>query len=122
LAKKQSAKPSIDLYRALNGSPAENLLKVIELIGGIEKVIGFDDIVVIKPNVQWRNQGVPNISALVRLVDVIMNCAGGFRGEVVLAENCHRGSKPWNHAGWNKAFARNTDFKQIHHFNDLSEH
>ena len=52
------------VYRAVNGHPSENLSKVIELMGGIEKFIGPNDVVIIKPNVQWWNQGVPNLSAL----------------------------------------------------------
>ncbi|MBW2642894.1 MAG: hypothetical protein JRC89_05880, partial [Deltaproteobacteria bacterium] len=52
------------VYRAVNGRPSENLLKVIDLMGGIKRIIGIDDVVVIKPNVQWWNQGVPNLSAL----------------------------------------------------------
>jgi uncharacterized protein (DUF362 family) len=30
-----------------------NLAKVIEMMGGIENLIGPDDVVVIKPNLQW---------------------------------------------------------------------
>ena len=52
------------VFRSLNGRPEENLQKVLELAGGIERFIGADDIVVIKPNVQWWNQGAPNILAL----------------------------------------------------------
>ena len=82
------------VYRAVNGHPSENLSKVVELMGGIGTFIGPDDVVVIKPNVQWWNQGVPNLSALNSFVDSIMNRQGGFHGEVVLAENCHRGASP----------------------------
>lgn len=112
--------PSCTLYRAINGRPAMNLAKVIELMGGIKTIIGGDDVVVIKPNVQWWNQGVPNLSALKAFVDLIMNRPGGFKGEVVLAENCHRGASPWQHAGWVTGFERNSDLPQIKNFNDLS--
>ena len=40
------------IYRAVNGTPEQNLKKVIELMGGIERIIGSDDVVLIKPNVQ----------------------------------------------------------------------
>jgi hypothetical protein len=79
-------------------------------------------VVVIKPNVQWWNQGTPNLSALKRFVDLTMNRPGGFDGEVVLAENCHRGSKPWKHAGWTAQFTINSDLNRINNFNDLSQH
>jgi len=117
---KQDIKSTV--YRAVNGLPGENLLKVMELMGGIEKCIGAHDVVVIKPNVQWWNQGVPNLRAFKEFVDMIMNRAGGFHGEVVLAENCHRGKTPWQSAGWVHEYSRNSDVKQIHNFNNLSKH
>jgi hypothetical protein len=112
------------IYRSLNGTPSENLTKVIELIGGIDKIIGEDDVVVIKPNVQWWNQGASNLSALKTLVDLIMNRPSGFSGEVVIAENCHRGKEPWKseQSGWMRKYERNSDLKLINNFNDLTSH
>jgi hypothetical protein len=111
------------IYRATNGSPHENLAKVVDLMGGIEKLIGSEDVVVIKPNVQWWNQGTPNLAALKTFVDLIMDRPGGFKGEVVLAENCHRGLSPWQHeqAGWAHKFERNADLPNISNMRELSE-
>jgi hypothetical protein len=119
---KQDIKSTV--YRAVNGRPFENLSKVIDLMGGIGRIIGKDDIVIIKPNVQWWNQGVPNLSALKVFVDLIMNRHGGFHGEVVLAENCHRGTSPREalHSGWAPIFSRNSDLDQINNYNDLGKH
>ena len=119
--RKYAENPTCTLYRAVNGKPAANLAKVIEMMGGIEKLIGADDVVVIKPNVQWWNQGAPNLAALKHFVDLIMERPGEFRGEVVVAENCHRGASPWQHAGWIRAFERNSDLTQIHNMNDLAD-
>lgn len=121
---KHTEDPSVTIYRAINGSPAMNLAKVIELMGGIEKLIGPEDVVVIKPNVQWWNHGVPNLSAVKAFVDLIMERPGGFCGEVVLAENCHRGARPWTsmHSGWKPVFSRNSDLRGINNYNDLSAH
>jgi hypothetical protein len=109
------------LYRAVNGSPAENLSKAIELAGGVEKFIGRDDIVVIKPNVQWWNQGAPNLSAVKRFVESVFGRPSGFKGEVVLAENCHRGRQPWKKgaSGWTRPFDRNSDLDGAGNYNDL---
>jgi len=109
------------LYRAINGKPETNMAKVIELMGGIEKIIGADDVVVIKPNVQWWNQGAPNLSAFKKFVDLIMNRPSGFSGEVIIAENTHRGSSPWERTGWQKAFDRNSDLKNIQNYNGLTK-
>ena len=112
------------IYRAINGNPSENLSKVIDLMGGIERFVGEDDVVVIKPNVQWWNQGAPNLSAVNTFVELIMHRPGGFQGEVVLTENCHRGAFPWEamHSGWAPEFSRNSDIDQINNFNDLGRH
>ncbi|MFV1975187.1 MAG: hypothetical protein ACC651_05525, partial [Candidatus Scalindua sp.] len=59
---RNTGKPLCILYRAVNGTPDRNLVKVMEMMGGIEKLIGSDDVVVIKPNAQWWNQGAPNLS------------------------------------------------------------
>jgi hypothetical protein len=92
-------------------------------MGGVEKIIGPDDVVVIKPNAQWWNQGTPNLAALKAFVDLVMERTGGFKGEVVVAENCHRGLSPWKSlsSAWAPLFERNSDLAGISNLNDLTE-
>jgi hypothetical protein len=120
--KAANTKKEVALYRALNDDPAGNISKIVEMMGGIQAVVGTDDIVVIKPNVQWWNQGAPNLLALKTFVDMIMDRPGGFTGEVIVAENCHRGSKPWQSeaSGWKPAFERNSDLPGIRNYNELA--
>jgi hypothetical protein len=120
--KKTDSNTTGTIYRSVNGSPEENMSRVIELIGGIERFVGPDDVVVIKPNVQWWNHGVPNLAAFGQFVEIIMNRPGGFNGEVVLGENVHRGAQPWKHAGWTQQFVRNSGLSQINNYNDLTNH
>jgi len=122
LAGKHTQEAVSILYRSINGSPEQNLKKVIDLMGGIERIIGQNDVVLIKPNVQWWNQGAPNLAALKEFVDLIMERPGSFKGEVVLAENCHRGASPWTStgSGWAHDFERNSDIKDILNLNELS--
>ncbi|MBI5589813.1 MAG: DUF362 domain-containing protein [Deltaproteobacteria bacterium] len=116
--------PSCTLYRVINGSPSANMIQLIEIMGGIESIISPDDIVLIKPNVQWWNQGSPNLCALKTFIDLIMNRPGGFHGEVIIGENCHRGPQPWmsQDSGWAHIFERNADIDSIHNLNDLTSH
>jgi len=109
------------IYRSVNGSPRENLIKVVEMMGGIEKYVESDAVVIIKPNVQWRNQGASNLSVVKTLVDLIMNRPSGFKGEVVVAENCHRGLTPWksNSSGWLSSFERNSDVPHVTNMTEL---
>lgn len=118
---KRSLEPAGRIFRSVNGTPQENLIKVIELLGGIEKIIGPNDVVVIKPNAQWWNQGAPNLLSLKTFVELTLERPGGFHGEVILAENCHRGSSSWaaTSSAWASNFERNSDVKGIHNLNEL---
>lgn len=113
-----NAKASV--FRALNGSPEDNLLKVLDMMDGVRNYWGVNDIVIIKPNVQWWNQGAPNLSSLKTFVDMIMNQPGGFYGEVIIAENSHGGATPWKHGGWVNPFIRNSSIMEVHNYNELS--
>lgn len=108
------------IYRSINGSPSENIAKVIELLGGIGKIVGKEDVVIIKPNAQWWNQGAPNISAINQLIRLILD-QSSFQGEVIVAENNHRGASPWRTEAWVKPFGRNSDLEGIFNFNELCE-
>ena len=123
---KRKSKPRISpgntikatIFRSVNGTPAENMHKVLELAGGVEKPVGQNDIVVIKPNLQWWNQGSPNIAASEALIESIFE-RPGFTGEVIIGENTHRGKEPWKNAGWSTHAVRNSDLPEVHTFNDL---
>jgi hypothetical protein len=112
------------VYRCTNGTPDQNLRKLVELMGGVNAIIGPDDIVLIKPNVQWWNQGATNLLALKTLVELIMERPAGFRGEVIVTENVHRGSRPWesDYSGWPRRFERNSDAEDTHNMNGLSSY
>ena len=110
------------IYRAINGTPSQNMSKVLDLMGGIERYIGAEDIVLIKPNVQWWNQGASNIAALNTLVQLIMQHPDGFKGEVAILENCHRSASPWAAAntGWVPVFKKNADLPHANNYNTLA--
>ncbi len=77
-----------NVYIAKNGTPAENVAKVIEMrFGSIDNFIGIDDVVVINPNGQWPNQGGSNCACCMGLIDLILNRPGGFNGEIIFCEN-----------------------------------
>lgn len=117
-----SKEPRVTVFRSVNGSPGENVEKVVELLGGIERIVGPEDVVIVKPNVQWWNQGATNLSALKTFVDLVFGRKGGFRGEVVLAENCHRGPNPAdsNGSGWGRSFERNSDLPSVRNTKELA--
>jgi len=108
--------------RSLYGNPGENIRKTLQLLGGLEKFINRDDVVLIKPNGQWWNQGCTNLACIQVFVEEVFSLKGGFEGEVILAENCHRGPEPWKstESAWVPEFARNSDIPACRNLGDLS--
>jgi hypothetical protein len=82
------------VYVARNGTPTTNVQSVVTLAGGIERFVGYDDAVVLKPNGQWPRQGYTHTECLKALIDLILNRPGGFIGEVIIAEHVHRPPPP----------------------------
>lgn len=80
----------IDLYVARDGTPVTNVQAAINLAGGIQRFIDQDDVVILKPNGQWPNQGYTHTQSMKALIDVILNRPGGFNGEIIIAEHVHR--------------------------------
>ncbi len=76
------------VFVAKNGSPAENVAKVIDMrYGGIQNLIGYNDVVIINPNGQWPNQGATNCACLMGFIDLVLSRPGGFDGEIIVTEN-----------------------------------
>lgn len=76
------------VFIARNGTPQENVARVIARMGGIERFIGPQDLVVLKPNAQWWNQGRTNLAAMKGFIDLVLG-SPGFAGEVLICENHH---------------------------------
>lgn len=95
------------IYKANGGSPEDNVQRALDLMGGIDKLIGQKDIVVIKPNAQWWNQGMTNTNAIKGFIEAILKGVENFSGEVIVAENHHYQDD--NSRGWNTD-KRNGDY------------
>jgi len=69
--------------------------------GGIENFIAADDIVLLRPNLQWPRNGYTNTEIGKAVIDLILNRPGGFTGEIIVIEDQHR-SNPHldDRSGW----------------------
>lgn len=119
--------PVSHIYVAKNGTPQQNAAKVIEMMGGIERFIGKNDIVILKPNCQWWNQGRTNLAAMKGFIDLVLNIPG-FKGEVIIAENHHfmdeslQAREQDNIRGWTYFSEINGDIDSVNHnMNSLIE-
>lgn len=85
---KISTEQNAQIFVAKNGSPQQNVAKVLEMMGGVERFIGSNDIVLLKPNAQWWNHGRTNLAAMKGFIDLVL-AIPGFQGEIIIAENQH---------------------------------
>jgi len=94
--------PLSHIYHSVNGTPAQNVAKVFEAAyGGIENFIGPDDIVLLRPNLQWNKNGYTNTEVGKAVIDLILNRPGGFGGEIIVIEDQHR---PDPHTDYNSGW------------------
>ncbi|MFH1701763.1 MAG: DUF362 domain-containing protein [Candidatus Zixiibacteriota bacterium] len=86
-----------DVYLVKSGTPEENVGNLIDLMGGIENIIGRDDIIIIKPNSQWWLQGMTNTDSMAALIQIMLDIPN-FKGEIIIADN-HQFQED-NSRGW----------------------
>ncbi len=106
------------IYVSRNGTPATNMQKAIELAGGITSFVDADDVVVLKPSLQWGNQGYTHTLATKALIDIILSRPGGFSGEIIVAENTH-GKEENTDRGWAASSANRTNNWPDMNYNEL---
>jgi hypothetical protein len=69
-----------------NGDCFQNIAKLWELMGGVGKYISANDIVVLKANAQWPNQGYTHTGCIKAVIDAILQIPG-FAGEILICDN-----------------------------------
>jgi len=74
------------VYKATGPETAQITRRMVESLGGIESLIGKEDIVILKVNSQWWNQGMTNTDVIAEFVQMILDIPG-FAGEIILADN-----------------------------------
>lgn len=80
------ALPSIKVHIVKNGDCFQNIAKLWEMLGGAEIYINPTDIVVIKANAQWPNQGYTHTGCIKGVIDKILEIPN-FSGEVLVCDN-----------------------------------
>jgi hypothetical protein len=82
-----SAQQTRDVFVSRNGTPVTNMQQVIIMAGGIQRFVDSDDVVIIKPNLQWPHQGYTHTQAVKTLIEIVLNRPGGYAGEILIAED-----------------------------------
>ena len=79
------------VYKVRNGDCFQNIAKLWEMLDGPAKYIGTTDVVVIKGNAQWPNQGYTHTGCIKAVIDQVLQIPG-FSGEVLLCDNIQAGN------------------------------
>ena len=74
------------VYQVKNGDSFQNTAKLWELLDGPARYIGPSDMVVIKGNAQWPNQGYTHTGCIKGVIDSIL-AIPGFSGEILICDN-----------------------------------
>ena len=85
------------IYKAMDLDITRLTQRLISGIGGIESLVGKQDIVVLKVNSQWWNQGMTNTDVLKSFIEQVLSVSG-FEGEIIIADN-HQANKS-NSRAW----------------------
>ncbi len=105
------------IHRAFGLEPAELTDRLLESLGGISLIIDRNDIVVLKPNSQWWQQGMTNTDVMAAFIERVL-AIPGFSGEIIIADS-HQSKEP-NSRGWTTE-GRNGRFNYnelVRHFQD----
>lgn len=85
------------VFMTRGATAEENMRRLLASMGGVESFVSRDDIVLLKPNAQWWNQGMSNTDALGALIEAILR-VDRFSGEILVCENHHY--LPDDSRGW----------------------
>ncbi len=83
---------------AKTGAPESNARAALDAWGGAESLFGPEDVVLFKVNSQWYAQGMTNTDVLAEMIRAVLERPGGFRGEIIVADNHH--FKTLDSRGW----------------------
>lgn len=82
----QAASNLTRVYRVSNGDCFQNTARLWAMLDGPAKYIGPTDVVVIKGNAQWPNQGYTHTGCIKGVIDEILKIPG-FSGEILICDN-----------------------------------
>jgi hypothetical protein len=79
------------VFKVMNGTDCfQNIAKLWELLCGPAAYISPTDVVVIKGNAQWPNQGYTHTGCIKAVIDAIL-AIPGFAGEIIICDNTTTG-------------------------------
>ncbi|GBD93370.1 hypothetical protein BMS3Abin05_00953 [bacterium BMS3Abin05] len=94
-------KPTPDLFVAKTGAPAELVRRVVRGLGGMEKFVRKEDVVVLKPNMSWDRTPAQGANTNPEVVaEVVRLCLkAGAKKVRVFDRTCNEARRSYEHSG-----------------------
>lgn len=108
---------TVKVFKVLNGDSFQNTAKIWEMLD-ITKYIGSTDVVVIKGNAQWPNQGYTHTGCIKGVIDKILELPN-FSGEVLICDNVQNLGAPEKY-GFDATVDRRQHNWPDHNWNSLA--
>lgn len=86
----QAASTLTRVYLVKNGDCFQNIAKLWQMLDGPARHIAPTDVVVIKANAQWPNQGYTHTGCIKAVIDQVLQIPG-FSGEILICDNIQGG-------------------------------
>jgi hypothetical protein len=115
----QAAASLTRVYKVKNGNCFQNTAKLWQMLDGPAKYISPTDIVVIKGNAQWPNQGYTHTGVIKGVVDQILQIPG-FSGEILICDNIQTETTAGAH-GFDATSANRTNNWPDKNWNELAQ-
>jgi hypothetical protein len=81
------------VYVVRNGTYDQNIVKLWEMLDGPARYFSPDDVIVIKGNAQWPNQGYTHTGCIKAVIDQLL-ALPGFSGEIIICDNTTNNGEP----------------------------
>lgn len=109
---------TVKVFMVKNGDCFQNTAKIWEMMGQASKYVSSDDVVVIKGNAQWHNQGYTHTGCIKGVIDDILDIPG-FSGEILICDNIQGYGEP-TYTGFDAGTWARTHNWPDHNWNSLA--
>ena len=115
-----AAAPLTRVCKVKNGTDCfANMSKLWQMLDGVGNFIGPTDVVVIKGNAQWPNQGYTHTGCIKAVVDAIL-AIPGFSGEILICDNIQGGGWGSGNFGFDATTGNRTNNWPTYNWNQLA--
>jgi len=110
-----------DVALVKNGTFEQNVSMALAMMGGIDRYVNQDDVVIIKGNGQWPNHGYTHTGCIRAVIDEIFSAYPSFAGEILICDNVQAYGAA-GQFGFDATPSHRNHNWDVYNWNELAEH